>query len=85
MRKPRYTKRTVAPVSMKRLVNVYIAGQKFGDWTIVGKGKKKDYLICKCVCGTVREVLVYSLRSNKSVSCGCARLRKLANEENKAD
>ena len=66
MRKPTYKKRTVEPVSMRRLVNVVVPDTTYGDWTVVRKGKKPDYLVCRCVCGTEREVHVYSLRSNKS-------------------
>lgn len=75
MKKPLYKKRTVEEVSPDRLVNTIPMGSEFGDWTVIGKGTKKDYLKCLCVCGTEREVHVYSLRSHKSVSCGCRRLR----------
>jgi len=76
MRKPSYKKRSVPEVSTNRLVNVILPGTEYSDWQVLGKGEKKDYLKCRCVCGTEREVHVYSLRSNKSVSCGCRRLRK---------
>ena len=76
MRKPSFKKREVPTVSPRRLVNIIPPGTEYGDWTVKGLGEKKDYLKCVCVCGVEREVHVYSLRSNKSVSCGCRRLKK---------
>lgn len=63
-------------VNMRRRVNVIPAGRTFGEWTVVRKGLKPDYLECVCSCDTLREVHVYSLTSGKSVSCGCLRRKK---------
>jgi len=51
----------------------YLVGQKFGRWTIIEKPPKEKYqhYICKCSCGTIRKVLVYSLKNGTSLSCGC--------------
>lgn len=72
-RVPIYKKREEQP--SKRLVNNIPPGKVYGEWTVIKKGQKPDYLLCKCACGTSREVHAYSLSSGKSVSCGC--LRKL--------
>lgn len=52
-------------------------GDRFGKWTVLdvatssGKGSKH---LCRCDCGRSRSVLVSSLRSGKSKSCGgCGR------------
>ena len=76
MRKPTYKKRTVVEESKRRLVNTIPPGRQFGDWTVVKKATKLDYLTCTCVCGRERDVHVYSLTTGKSVSCGCRRLKK---------
>ena len=47
----------------------HMAGQVFGEWTVIedlGKGRS----LCRCSCGTVREVNNSSLRQGKSTSCG---------------
>ncbi|MFY0520550.1 hypothetical protein ACOMCU_22375 [Lysinibacillus sp. UGB7] len=55
-------------------------GSKFGNWIIVGLGKKiakksaDRYYLCKCDCGTMREVVDSSLRKMLSTSCGCSRV-----------
>lgn len=56
-----------------------LTGQRFGRWTVIRRapqsqtGGKKILWVCKCDCGEIREVLGDSLRSGKSVSCGCFR------------
>ena len=60
-------------LSHKRLVNVLTVGDKFNNWTVKSASEKKDYVTCECVCGVIRDVHVYSLKSNKSKSCGCRR------------
>lgn len=46
-------------------------GKKYGEWTVLGLSDKKRYLICRCECGTVKDVAAYSLISGKSTNCGC--------------
>lgn len=46
-------------------------GEKYGDWTVIGKSDKPFYVKCRCKCGTVRDVYMSSLRNHKSESCGC--------------
>lgn len=46
-------------------------GEKYGKWTIISNGSKVGRSLCKCECGTVREVDSYALRNGLSKSCGC--------------
>ena len=52
-----------------------LTGQKFGRWTVIKKVpnlKSRDSkFLCKCECGTEREVLGKNLRNGRSSSCGC--------------
>ena len=51
-------------------------GEKYNRWTIieeVEKKKGKRYFLCRCDCGTIREVRFIALRSGGSKSCGCLR------------
>lgn len=52
-----------------------VAVEKYGRWTVISplkKGPAKAYrLSCRCECGTVRDVLAYTLRNGTSQSCGC--------------
>lgn len=42
-------------------------------WTVLGPGVRKHHLLCRCVCGTEKEVNEYSLESGVAKSCGCQR------------
>lgn len=46
----------------------------FGDWTVIGDCEriegKHSKMLCKCKCGTVRAVDLYSLTHNGTKSCG---------------
>lgn len=49
-------------------------GDRFAQWLIIGIATNRNGRRCRvvrCTCGTVREVLVQSLRSGASKSCGC--------------
>lgn len=52
-----------------------LTGQKFGRWTalerIVKPGKRENYWLCQCECGTIKEVMGRNLRNGRSKSCGC--------------
>ena len=53
-------------------------GEKYGEWEItenLGNGK----VLCKCSCGTIREVYKQALVNGKTKSCGC---KKLENKKN---
>ncbi|MFY0520549.1 hypothetical protein ACOMCU_22370 [Lysinibacillus sp. UGB7] len=55
-------------------------GTRYGNWVIQCPGKKSSnkagdkYYLCKCDCGTLREVVDSSLRKLLSTSCGCSRV-----------
>lgn len=42
-----------------------------GKWTVQGKAARVGYALCRCACGTEREVRIQSLKSGGSRSCGC--------------
>lgn len=46
--------------------------QTFGRWTVIARGNGYKWR-ARCVCGTEREVNVYSLLHGGSTSCGCLR------------
>lgn len=49
-------------------------GQRFGKWTVIGKVPRRNgngYSLCKCDCGTIREVRSSKLKSGNSQGCGC--------------
>lgn len=57
-----------------------MTGQRFGRWTVLGMtaktstdGHRRTACVCRCECGKERVVYAQSLRSGKSMSCGCAR------------
>ena len=53
-----------------------ITNQHFGNWTVLQKSPSRNgstYWLCKCSCGTIREVAGKSLRNGTSLSCGCQR------------
>jgi hypothetical protein len=54
-----------------------ITGEKFNRWTVLEKAEKhyngNARWLCKCDCGTVKEVDGYTLRKGKTISCGCHR------------
>ena len=54
-----------------------LVGQTFGKWTVLAKSPNKSKnnhtrWICKCACGTVREVSGGHLLGGRSTSCGCS-------------
>lgn len=55
---------------------VDLSGQRFGWWTVLGPSVQNRSLRwnCRCVCGTERSVLQFSLTSGKSISCGCQKM-----------
>lgn len=56
----------------KNLIN-----EKFGRWVVLSQGPKKNThysWVCKCECGTTREVLGIHLKNGKTKSCGCLKI-----------
>lgn len=59
-----------------------LTGKQFHNWTVLGRSpvadKYRSYKwICKCTCGTIKEVAASSLRSGDSKSCGCHKANRL--------
>lgn len=51
-----------------------LVGKKYNRWTVIRGTKtinKNIYLLCKCECGTEREIQPNSLLTNRTRSCGC--------------
>ena len=47
-----------------------LTGQKFGEWTVLEYVGKSKWL-CRCECGTERNIESGSLRRGRTTSCGC--------------
>lgn len=59
-----------------------LVGQVFGELTVLQKTSNRAsnggvYWLCQCSCGKTKEILGQSLKSGKTISCGCVRLKKL--------
>ena len=53
-----------------------LTGQRFGRWTVIKRSTKSSvnhatYWLCKCDCGTEKDVDAKKLVSGESKSCGC--------------
>ena len=50
-------------------------GQRFGRYVVIAEARRRDrrYLLCRCDCGTLREVASGVLGTPDAGSCGCAR------------
>jgi hypothetical protein len=49
-------------------------GERFNRLTVIGSALSRNgrtYWLCKCDCGTIKEVRVDHLRNGKTKSCGC--------------
>lgn len=46
-------------------------GDRFGKWTLIEHMYKTKKWLCRCDCGTVREVRADVLKAGASLSCGC--------------
>ena len=44
-------------------------GDRFGEWTIIGKSDKPGYAKCRCSCGRVYDVKKSNLSSGRSTKC----------------
>ena len=57
-------------------------GIVYGYWTIIGLSSRRSkcrqtYVLCRCKCGTQKEVLLNTLKSGGSKSCGCYKKQQL--------
>jgi len=65
-------------------------GKRFNKLVIIGEpsrkvkpdGTFKVYLLCKCDCGTTKNILKKDLFRNRVLSCGCLRQENLAKKHN---
>ena len=46
-------------------------GDKFGRWTVMGASTRTSYAICKCDCGTIKDIYIPNLTKGRTTSCGC--------------
>jgi hypothetical protein len=55
-----------------------LTGRTFGRWTVLAllpkEGLRRRRWLCRCECGTEREVWTSNLRTGASTGCGCERL-----------
>jgi hypothetical protein len=54
-------------------IKIDISGQKFNKWTVIRPAKNRgkiSYWVCKCSCGSTKEVNGSSLKRGISKSCG---------------
>jgi hypothetical protein len=61
----------------------YSIGKTYGRLTVlkkVDRDSPKTYVLCKCVCGSEKVVLLSYLRNDNTRSCGC--LREESNRRN---
>lgn len=51
-----------------------LTGKVIGTWTVIKRAPSRDnhtFWVCRCICGTEREVNSQALRLGQSNSCGC--------------
>lgn len=53
----------------------FTRGEQFGLWEVMQEAKDRK-LLCRCRCGTEKEVQKKHLLSGKTTSCGCLRNQK---------
>jgi hypothetical protein len=62
-------------------------GTLFGSWTVLNEAPRKTgqpyarYFLCRCVCGTEREVFLHHLKRGKSTNCGCIQSAALSQRQ----
>lgn len=63
----------------------YLVGEKINRWTVLEliPKKKACSALCRCECGTEKEVGVYNLITGKSKDCGCGRKQMLSETRTK--
>lgn len=64
-----------------------LSGRRFGYWTVISFTRRNKtgmhYWLCRCDCGTERDVLSAQLRTGGSKSCGCLQKFRLAPKSKK--
>ena len=64
--------------ALKSLIKTLSIGEKYHRWIILDIGSKPGRSLCRCDCGTIKEVGNYSLTSGRAYSCGCFRKENAA-------
>ena len=72
----------IPPVVEGRLPSnmIDLTGERFGTWNVLRIGRHKGLQsawVCRCDCGTVREVVGHGLRNGGSTNCGCQRKHRV--------
>ena len=57
-----------------------LTGKRFGNLTVIRRAQNREtpnghrftYWLCRCDCGTEKEVRAEHLKTGKTISCGCA-------------
>ena len=60
----------------------YLLGTKINNWLCLDiippkENQQKTFVLCKCSCGTIKEVNLSNLLNNRSKDCGCGRKKSL--------
>lgn len=66
---------------MSQLVKLDLVGQKFGQWAVLREGVQRmrnRRWVCRCSCGTVKEVGQSNLRDGQTLSCGCTSAERIS-------
>ncbi len=61
-----------------------IAGKKFGEWTAIRYAERVGsnyFWLCRCSCGSEKNVKKSSLISGKTKSCGCSMAKSISGKE----
>lgn len=53
-----------------------LSGRIYGKWLVVGKSVNDAKWVCRCECGTIREIKRQGLVSGRTRSCGCGKMHK---------
>lgn len=58
---------------MRKKTIIINVGDVFERLTVLGEKLEKSnrYIICQCICGKIRNVFPYALKSGRTKSCGC--------------
>src|SRR5262249_49364119 len=75
-----YHSQSCRKVSAWHMPLVDLTGRTFGDWTVLRIGPayrlgRTCFWLCRCNCGTKKNVLGQNLKNGRSRGCGCTRLR----------
>lgn len=58
-------------------------GKQYNDWIILDfyrDKKNKLIAVCKCKCGTIKDVIFANIKNGSSKNCGCGRKKYLSNK-----